>query len=160
NGNSPSMGGKITGTAPQATLVVQSLIDAGGFLTGIPADLHDLFEPPYTNDKARVHTNSWGATTPGRPYDASATEVDDMVWHHQDLVICFAAGNDGIDPDHNGIVDLRSVGSQAAAKNCITVGASESLRPKIKARWITYGDVRPSSFPVNPLKSDPMANNA
>ena len=130
NGNSPSMGGAIRGTAPQATLVVQSLLDSGGGLGGIPADLHDLFTPPYTNDKARVHTNSWGSTQPGVPYDASANEIDDTVWNHQDLVICFAAGNDGIDADSNGVVDLKSVGSQSAAKNCITVGASESLRPR------------------------------
>ena len=160
NGNSSSMGGAIKGTAPQATLVVQSLLDSGGGLGGIPADLHDLFTPPYTNNKARVHTNSWGSTQPGLPYDASATEIDDMVWNRQDLVICFAAGNDGIDANSNGVVDPKSVGSQSAAKNCITVGASESLRPRIKATFVTYGDVRPSSFPVNPLKTDPMANNA
>ena len=160
NGNSPSMGGAIRGTAPQATLVVQSLLDSGGGLGGIPADLHDLFTPPYTNNKARVHTNSWGSTQPGVPYDASANEIDDTVWNHQDLVVCFAAGNDGIDADSNGVVDLKSVGSQSAAKNCITVGASESLRPRIKAQFVTYGDVRASSFPVNPLKSDPMANDA
>src|SRR5207248_3150179 len=151
--------GAIQGTAPQAKLVVQSLINSGGGLGGIPADLHDLFTPPYTNDKARVHTNSWGATTPGLPYDASATEIDDMVWKHQDLVICFAAGNDGIDANGDGVVDLRSVGSQSGAKNCITVGASESLRLKIEPTFNTYADVRPASFPTNPLKSDPMANN-
>ena len=62
DGNSPSMGGVIQGTAPKARLVMQSLLDTGGGLGGIPDDLHDLFEPPYYNDKARVHTNSWGAT--------------------------------------------------------------------------------------------------
>src|SRR6185295_6272352 len=63
NGNSASMGGAIQGTAPKAKLIVQSMLDSTGGLGGIPADLHDLFEPPYTTDKARVHTNSWGATT-------------------------------------------------------------------------------------------------
>jgi serine protease AprX len=159
DGNSPHMGGAIRGTAPKATLVVQSLLDASGGLGGIPTDLHDLFEPPYTNDKARVHTNSWGAQGVGFPYDTSSQEIDDTVWNHQDLVICFAAGNDGIDGDSNGVVDPGSVGSQSAAKNCITVGASESVRPKLKATFHTYGDVRPSSFPVNPLHADQMANN-
>jgi serine protease AprX len=159
-GNSPSMGGAILGTAPAAKLVVQSLIDSSGSLGGIPADLHDLFEPPYVKDKARVHTNSWGSTTPGLPYDQSAKEIDDVVWNKQDLVICFAAGNDGIDANSNGVVDPKSIGSQSAAKNCITVGASESLRPHVKATFATYGDVRPASFPVDPLKTDPMANNS
>jgi serine protease AprX len=160
DGTSARMGGAIRGTAPKATLVMQSLLDSGGGLGGIPADLHDLFGPPYTSEKARVHTNSWGAQGAGFVYDASAQEIDDMVWNHQDLVICFAAGNDGIDTDSNGVVDPKSVGSQSAAKNCITVGASESLRPKMKATYQKYGDVRPTSFPVNPLRADPMANNA
>ena len=159
-GFSATMGGTIDGTAPKATLVLQSLMDSGGFLTGIPVDLHDLFEPPYVKDKARVHTNSWGSTTPGSPYDQSANEIDDMVWNHPDLVICFAAGNDGIDTNHNGVVDPKSVGSQSAAKNCITVGASESVRLRVNPTWVTYSDVRPAFFPTNPLKSDPMANNA
>jgi serine protease AprX len=159
-GNSAAMGGAILGTAPRATLVLQSLIDPGGGLGGIPADLHDLLEPPYIKDGARVHTNSWGANGVGLPYDQSAKEIDDVVWNRQDLVICFAAGNDGIDGNGDGVVDSKSVGSQSAAKNCITVGASESVRPRIPATFTTYGDVRPSSFPANPLKSDPMANDA
>ena len=55
------MGGVIQGTAPVARLIMQSLLDSGGGLGGIPDDLHDLFEPAF-NDKARVHTNSWGTT--------------------------------------------------------------------------------------------------
>jgi serine protease AprX len=136
--------------------VLQSTLDSGGGLGGIPVDLHDLFEPPYTKDGARVHTNSWGATTPGLAYDASAREIDDTVWNQQDLVICFAAGNDGSDGNSNGIADRGSVGSQSAAKNCITVGASESERPKFRP---TYGDYWPSDFPTDPLQSDKQADD-
>ena len=156
DGHSATMGGAIQGTAPAAKLVLQSLLEAGGGLGGLPADLHDLFEPPYDNDGARVHTNSWGGTTPGLPYDASANEIDDVVWNRPDLVICFAAGNDGTDANHNGIVDAGSVGSQSAAKNCITVGASESNRPKFEP---TYGTYWPSDFPVDPVSSDRQAND-
>jgi hypothetical protein len=156
DGHSATMGGTIQGTAPEATLVLQSLLDAGGGLGGLPADLHDLFEPPYVDDGARVHSNSWGTTTPGLPYDASATEIDDVVWNHQDLVICFAAGNDGTDANHNGVVDAGQVGSQSAAKNCITVGASESNRPKFEP---TYGTYWPSDFPANPVSGDRQAND-
>ena len=59
DGTAPSMGGKIQGTAPEAQLVLQSLLDSGGNLGGIPVDLHDLFQPVYDNDGVRVHTNSW-----------------------------------------------------------------------------------------------------
>jgi hypothetical protein len=156
NGNSSSMGGVIQGTAPQARLIMQSLLDSGGGLGGIPDDLHDLFGPAF-NDKARVHTNSWGDVTPGLPYTQSSKEIDDFVFNHPDCVICFAAGNDGIDTNNDGIVDEGQVGSQAAAKNCITVGASENDRPTLLQ---TYGGIRPASFPHSPLFADRMANNA
>ena len=49
-----------------------------------------------------------------------------------------------------------SIGSEAAAKNCITVGATESLRPRIE---LTYGALRPRSFPSDPIFSDLSADN-
>ena len=150
------MGGAIQGTAPEATLILQSTLDAQGGLGGLPADLHDLFTPPYHDDQARIHTNSWGATTPGLPYDQSAQEIDDMVWTNPDVVICFAAGNDGADRDANGIVDAGSIGSQSAAKNCITVGASESDRPNFEP---SYGTYWPADFPAGPIHADHQADN-
>ena len=156
NGTSPSMGGAIQGTAPKAKLMVQSLLDSGGSLGGIPADLHDLFGPPYTNDGARIQTNSWGATTPGLAYSQSSKEIDDFVWNHQDCVICFAAGNDGTDSDADGVIDPASIGSEAAAKNCITVGASENNRPKIALK---YGKLRPTDWPHSPIFGDLTADN-
>jgi hypothetical protein len=160
DGTSTTMGGTIQGTAPRARLVVQSLIGAGGGLSGIPSDLTDLFDKPYNDDSARVHTNSWGSTVPGLPYDQSSREIDQFVWDHPDLVICFAAGNDGIDADGDGVVDPAQIGSESAAKNCITVGASESIRPAVHATRPTYGSLRPASFPKNPLHDDPMADHA
>jgi serine protease AprX len=156
DGHSSSMGGPIQGTAPRATLVLQSVINEDEEFTGIPTDLHDLFLPPYRDDGARVHTNSWGATTPGQHYDQSAKEIDEVVWDHPDLVICFAAGNDGADGDRDGRVDPRSIGSQSAAKNCITIGASESRREDID---LSYGGLRPDHFPAEPIAADLMADN-
>ncbi|GDY33538.1 S8 family serine peptidase [Gandjariella thermophila] len=156
DGRSSTMGGSIQGTAPRATLVLQSMLDRRGALGGIPADLHDLFEPPYEQDGARIHTNSWGSVIPGLPYDASAEEIDDMVWNHPDLVICFAAGNDGTDDNADGVVDSGEIGSQAAAKNCITVGASESLREDFAH---TYGEYWPPRFRADPMHSDRQADD-
>jgi serine protease AprX len=155
DGDSPTMGGEIRGTAPGARLILQSTLDQNGDLGGIPIDLRDLFEPAY-DDGARVHTNSWGNSVPGLPYDPSSAEIDAMVWTHQDLVICFAAGNDGIDRNRNGVVDAGSIGSEAAAKNCITVGASESLRSAYPG---TYGGLWPNDYPVPPLSSDRLADD-
>jgi serine protease AprX len=160
DGVSAVMGGQIRGTAPRARLVVQSLLDRTGGLGGIPDDLTDLFEPPYRDDGARVHTNSWGSTRPGAPYDSTAREIDLFVWNNPDLVICFAAGNEGRDGDADGIIDPAQIGSESAAKNCITVGASESVRREIKADRPTYGSLGPSEFPRAPIFDDLCASNA
>ncbi|KAK1757133.1 peptidase S8/S53 domain-containing protein [Echria macrotheca] len=163
DGTLASGGGTIQGTAPGARLVVQSLLGPSGDLSGIPSDLHQLFGPPYQNEKARVHTNSFGVDLgwlgSQRPYDNRSNDIDDFVWNNPDMVICFSAGNDGRDGNSDGIVDLGQVSSYAAAKNCITVGASESLRPKVEPRIATYGDLNPFEFRVAPLDGDLMADN-
>ncbi|PGH35699.1 hypothetical protein GX50_01412 [[Emmonsia] crescens] len=154
DGNSTTMGGKISGAAPKAELVMQSVLDSNNGLGGIPADLGDLFIVPYEEQGARVHTNSWGSSSLfGQiPYDESATQVDRFIWEHPDMLILFAAGNDGSDRDFNGVIDLSQVGSQAAAKNIITVGASENNRPDI---GVQYG----FRWPTSPFRTDLMANN-
>jgi serine protease AprX len=154
-GNSATMGGDIEGTAPEAQLILQSVLDSNGGLGGIPVNLNDLFQTTYA-DGARVHTNSWGVPGLNLPYDASSREIDEFVWNHQDQVICFAAGNDGVDGNSDGVVDSNSIGSQSAAKNCITVGASESLRKEFAP---SYGTYWPGDFPTNPVKRDKQANN-
>lgn len=171
--------GKIEGVAPGADLIVQSTFsrfesDANGRdharLDGIPDDLQELFLPPY-DDGARIHTNSWG-TGPHQgspetqlPYTSDSEEIDRFIWGHQDMTILFAAGNDGIDRNSDGAVDIRSIGAEAASKNCITVGATENDRPRIKYRGqspqfsYTYGDFWPAAFPADPVANDHMANN-
>src|SRR5205085_6130461 len=160
DGTSANAGvGKVRGSAPAAKLVVQSVLDSGGGLDGIPNDLHDLFGPPYTTDGARIHSNSWGFTSSALfgVYNSSAAELDDFVWNHRDLVVCFAAGNDGSDSNADGVVDRASVTPPGTAKNCITIGASENRRGTFK---LTYGSGWPSDFPAVPLKNDRVANNA
>jgi serine protease AprX len=152
----------IQGTAPAARLVMQSVLDPTGHLGGLPVDLHDLFLPPYRDDGARVHTNSWGGNAQGA-YTANASEVDDFVSNHRDCVICFAAGNAGKDTQGTGVVDPGSVGSPATAKNCITVGASENNRPDFGGfgyQPLEYGDGSWGlDFPAVPINSDPVANH-
>ena len=81
-----------------------------------------------------MHSNSWGTCyetedaqgnkIPFRQmdYTTGATEIDRFVWDQPDVVICFAAGNDGEEPVDRS--DKGHIGAEAAAKNCITVGAS------------------------------------
>ena len=90
-------------------------------------------------------------------YDAQSRELDKFVYEHRDMLICFSAGNDGVDRDANGQVNLGSVTPPGTVKNCLTVGASENDRPGIT------DDVRPGlarRFPAHQIKSDRVADNA
>lgn len=157
DGTYRSTGERIQGTAPKATLVMQSVLDRRGSLGGIPSDLRTLFAPPYDEHDVRIHTNSWGAAPDPFyqiEYNDSSKAIDDFVDTHRGMVILFAAGNDGMDTaPRDGIVDRSQVGAEAAAKNCISVGASESFRPDIDLRYSSFG------FPKEPLLSDEVANN-
>ena len=148
--------GAVRGTAPKAKLVLQSVLDAHDGLGGLPDDLNDLFRTPYTTDKARIHTNSWGSNGNFGVYDQQAYEVDQFVHEHRDMLICFAAGNEGVDANANGQIDPNSVTPPGTAKNCLTVGACENNRPN---EAMTYGQGWPSDFPANPIKIDRVANN-
>jgi hypothetical protein len=158
DGTSDALGLRITGTAPAAGLVLQSVLDAGGTLGGLPADLNDLLLPPYRDDAARVHTNSWGAPNSGGVYNSNCQEVDDFVWNHRDCVVCFAAGNAGVDSQGLGRIDPGSCTPPGTAKNCITVGATENNRPGFGS-GLTYGQGWPTAFRADPIASDPVADN-
>ena len=124
-------------------------------LAGIPQDLTDLFQEAYTKG-ARIHSDSWGGGDPGA-YDVQCSQLDAFVWNHKDFCIVVAAGNDGTDKDGDGKINPMSVSSPGTAKNCITVGACENLRPAFAAE--RYGNWWPDDYPVAPFRADPMANN-
>lgn len=139
----------------------RTVVDAGGDLGGLPDDLHQLLQPAYA-DGARVHSNSWGGTN--NAYTQECHEIDSFVWSNRDLVVVIAAGNCGVDSDADGVIDLHSVGSPATARNCITVGASESARPDFAyvdgtKKVSTYGCGWPNGYPVAPIHSDKLANS-
>ena len=156
DGTSANLGVSIRGTAPEARLVLQSVLDSSGGLGGLPDDLHDLFGTPYEQDSARIHTNSWGSIIGDGSYNQNAFELDDFVWNHRDCVICFSAGNEGTDGNANGQVDAMSVTSPGTAKNCITVGATENDRSTFN---VTYEQGWPPDFPADPIASDKVADN-
>lgn len=152
-----SYGSSYAGVAPEAQLIMQSIMDATGSLRGLPSDLNDLFASVY-DDGARTHSNSWGSAVHG-VYDTDSHNVDTFIWNHKDMVILFAAGNEGIDANSNGVVDADSLDSPATAKNCITVGASESYRLSGGVQG-TYGGYWPSDYPAIPIYSDQVSNNS
>ena len=154
-GNGAKSNGRFKGTAYDARLVEQSVLDSRGGLGGLPSDLNTLFQQAY-DDGARVHSNSWGASVAGQ-YDTSAEQVDQFMWNHKDMVITFSAGNSGVDSNRDGVVDMDSMGSPGTAKNCITVGASESNVNQNVGYWGTWW---PDSYPTEPIKSDNVCDNA
>jgi serine protease AprX len=162
DGFSASMGGRIEAPASQAELVMQCTMDGSGALSGIPSNLQDLFEVPYANDGARIFSNSWGSNSRSEPpaqlsyLSTNCEDIDKFVWGQTDAVILFAAGNTGRDSARRGVVDFASLGAQAAAKNCITVGATESLRPNFAGQW---GSMWPTRYTAAPIQGDPVANN-
>ncbi len=179
--------GRGKGTAPGANLVFQAIEDYietevfcasspdGYYLTGLPADLHDLFQQAY-DDGARIHSNSWGSDVNG-DYTQDSADTDDFIWNNPLMTITFSAGNSGTDGNSNGIVDNDSIGSPATAKNLLTIGASENDRgddypcdtglayTACAAQSglnviATYFQSWPTDFPTNPLRNDPIAGNA
>jgi len=183
-------GGIGRGTAPAAHLVFQAIenwanvssvcrafygYQNGYYLTGLPSDLHQLFQQAYTAG-ARVHSNSWGSDAAGA-YTTDSVNADDFIWNHRDMTITFSAGNAGVDANGDGVIDAGSIGAPATAKNVISVGASENNREghyecdthltytNCAAQGnqntiFTYGAAWPTDYPANPIKDDPSAGNA
>ncbi|WP_088346490.1 MULTISPECIES: S8 family serine peptidase [Rhodomicrobium] len=153
--------GEIRGTAPAARLVFQSIMDASGRLTGLPADLGDMFEEAYQHG-ARIHNNSWGADTESL-YTFNSVEVDEFVWEHRDMLVVIAAGNNGVASNRFysavGFVDWLSIGSPATAKNALTVGASRSDRKAGGFSTRSYGGVWTDRFPDPPIAAEPVSGD-
>ena len=146
------------GLAPKADLVFQAAENnATGKLSGLPSDLNTLFSQA-DGAGADLHTNSWGSTVSGK-YTSRSEEVDEYVWDNRDFLILFAAGNDGIDMDGDGVIDQYSVGSPATAKNCLTVGASEGDRPTGEGYDHTWGYFNSYEYSADPIYSDHVSNH-
>ena len=145
--------GKYRGGSYAARLVMQSVLDSGGGLGGIPTDLNELFRAAFTNG-ARIHSDSWGSADVGA-YTTDSRNTDMFIWSNKTLLVLFAAGNEGIDADKDGVVDLDSLNSPGTAKNCLTVGASENYRTTGGYSTYQYGiDLWTNDYPAEPIKSD------
>ena len=171
-GDGTQSSGAIKGMAPEAQLYMQAIevytdwttsaentygVTDGYELTGIPDDLSTLFDDAAFNN-TNIHTNSWGSSVAGQ-YTTSSMQADYSARNHSEMLILFAASNDGVDTDSggDGEIDLGSLGSPASAKNVLTVGASENDRPSITSTW---GSWWPSDYSKNPVFSDKMADDS
>jgi serine protease AprX len=149
------------GIAPKARLFMQSLLGPSGKLSGLPIGLGNLFGEAYRNG-VRVHNNSWGSNTDSA-YTFTAQEVDEFVDSHRDMLIIFAAGNEGTGANclhaRPGTVDWLSIGSPATTKNGLTVGASRSSRTSGGYATDSYGTRWPARFPIDPTRAERVSGD-
>ncbi|RLF68748.1 MAG: hypothetical protein DRN57_03080 [Thermoplasmata archaeon] len=158
-GNGARSSGNIKGMAYNSSIYFQAIMDNFGQLQ-IPSNLSQLFTQSY-NAGARVHTNSWGSQLSSLfgAYTTDSYDVDWSMWYHPDMLILFAAGNDGMDANSDGRIDSNSVSPPATAKSTLTVGASENLRSSGGFQG-TWGSGWPADFPASPISGDRPSNNS
>ena len=152
-GSGALSGGQYRGMAYEAMLVMQGMQSD---LSGLPWDFQDVLSQAYAAG-ARIHSDSWGyGHDYAGLYGGAAIDVDEFTWRNQDFLVLFAAGNDGIDADTNGVIDAGSVTPPGTAKNCIAVGASENYRdlPPTNRYAYTYGGKWPGDYPADPIFGD------
>lgn len=102
------------GMAPNAKIFFQDAGNEGsGTLAGLATDNQIIYQQAF-NAGARIHSDSWGSDTAGI-YTDDCLWVDRFLYRHEEFQLFFACGNAG--------PETGTVGSPAAAKDCITVGA-------------------------------------
>ncbi|EAW15338.1 S8 family serine peptidase [Aspergillus clavatus NRRL 1] len=132
HGRSTTMGGpeakgdgQIQGTAPAASFVASRMTDSGSgdFFSG---DFKLIVDVPYTQHQARISNHSYGAwkDVPQVGYNESNRDIDQYLFDHPDLLVCFAAGNRGQHPN----VGPAQVAGDAISKNVLTVANSYTCR--------------------------------
>lgn len=123
------------GAAPEAQLIFQAIGDDQGSLFVYPPYPYStkLFLPPYQQG-ASVHSNSWGYTGSVfyGMYENGAQNLDVFTSQYQDMVLVFAAGNDG----YNG---RGTVLPPSTAKNALSVGAADTSTPGQRAGFSSRG---------------------
>ena len=101
-----------------------------------PTDYAKLFRPDEER-KAYIHSASWGSSQKGK-YTDDCQKIDEYVWKNPDFLPVFAAGNDGS--------AAGTVGSPAAAKNVLSVGATQSTRSGSYGGWSSGNPAKTADF--------------
>ena len=134
-GNGAMSDGQIRGSAWGAKLYAWfcGKDNDGGVYT--PKTMAELFRGVKEGEAeawdAYIHSASWGSAKNGE-YDAECADLDKYVWEHPDFLPVFSAGNEGS--------SARTIGSPAAAKNVLAVGATQNTRTSYPADDHPTGD--------------------
>eukprot|EP00741_Cyanophora_paradoxa_P005296 tig00000870_g5135.t1 len=108
---------------------------------------------------ARIHSNSWGCTSPDlnalptfcNRYGSEARQIDDFVSKNPDFLVLFAAGNDGK-------YGASTIGAPATCKNCLAVGAVDRADGKNKvASFSSQGPTLEDNHEARRFKPDLVA---
>jgi serine protease AprX len=135
-----SKAGRIRGTAPGANFVVSRMTDDQGKFFGGPMDR--VLNNPYTQHRVRVSNHSYGpkkmpTTQPG--YGMPNEDVDNYIFSHSELLVCWSAGNLG-----RTINPAQQIYGKSGSKNVLTVGNSCSPRKIVGGAY----------FPTAPSETD------
>ena len=128
--------GTIRGTAWGAKLWAWFCDGVDGYIY-TPDDYDDLFRPNQANWPTFIHSASWGNDTAGT-YDVQCADMDRYVWEHPDFLPVIANGNAGS--------GAGTVGSPAAAKNVLAVGATQNLRTSPSMGWANGNPASTASY--------------
>ncbi|MDO5317148.1 MAG: S8 family serine peptidase [bacterium] len=109
--------GEIRGVAHGARLWVWGSATTSRDL--IFPDWTELFQPDTNVCPAFVHSESWGYEDSSF-YTVQCQSVDAWLWEHPGHLVVFSAGNKGA---------AGTISDPSGAKNVLSVGATESLRP-------------------------------
>ena len=106
----------------------------GGFITSV--NIGSTFGFGY-DAGGRISSNSWGGG-PGT-YSQECADIDTYVAAHDDLLVLFAASNDGAVTGQEGpTIAYASLDGEAVAKNVLTVGAATRdfpARAALQGSW-------------------------
>jgi serine protease AprX len=166
SGNSPQTTNQILpirGMASEAKLFFQSR----GYIKPQEQPIEEYFDTlniagilqgAYEN-RARIHSNSWGLSRRSCEYHRSSKSIDKFMWDNKDFLVVVAAGNEGIHTDPNTTwIDSSSICPPGTAKNCLTVGASENNR--YEQFRIAYGRKYRRRFPYPPFFDNGLADSS
>ncbi|CAG7558736.1 unnamed protein product [Fusarium equiseti] len=157
--------GLVTGVAPEAKLIMTSLLQDRRTLKAV-IDVKTLFEEPYQNHNAFIHSNSWGDPlglySTQRAYGASAFAIDKFVCDNPQALIIFSAGNNNEKMLEKWPLNQTkpSIGSQAAAKNCLTVGASGTTRKLTPETAATAGSAKTAQAELAVFNPDTVLSDS